>query len=176
MHQPADRKPVAAPAPGPPPGGTTSVTIGVYASYPEAERAVDHLSDQRFPVEHTAIVGRGPTSFEQVTGRLTGWSATGRSALAAAVPGALAGWVFGVFDWMNPVIPAFSLALYGAVFGALVGGAFGFVVHTMSGGQRDFTSVPGMRAESYAVEVAADHADRAARLLEEPGAPGRGAA
>ena len=33
-------------------------TVAVYDSYGEAERAVDHLSDSGFPVEHVSIVGR----------------------------------------------------------------------------------------------------------------------
>ena len=35
------------------------VVVGSYETYAEAERAVDHLSDNRFPVERAAIVGRG---------------------------------------------------------------------------------------------------------------------
>ncbi len=41
----------------------------------EAERAVDRLSDQGFPVERSAIVGLGLRSVEQVTGRMTAGSA-----------------------------------------------------------------------------------------------------
>ena len=33
------------------------VNVATYATYPEAQRAVDYLSDQKFPVERTAIVG-----------------------------------------------------------------------------------------------------------------------
>lgn len=32
-------------------------TIASYTTYQEAERAVDHLSDQGFPVERVAIIG-----------------------------------------------------------------------------------------------------------------------
>lgn len=44
----------------------------VVASYPtcvDAERAVDYLSDQRFPVQRTAMVGRGPPVRATGTGR-----------------------------------------------------------------------------------------------------------
>jgi uncharacterized membrane protein len=98
------------------------VTVASYRSYAEAERAVDYLSDQRFPVQRAAIVGRGLSSFEQITGRLTMWRAAGQSAVSGAVLGALFGWLFGVFDWVNPVISGLLLALYGAIFGAVAGG------------------------------------------------------
>ncbi|HEX5740003.1 MAG TPA: general stress protein, partial [Pilimelia sp.] len=78
--------------------------VASYASYAEAERAVDHLSDREFPVERAAIVGRGLTSFEKVTGRLTSWGAAGQGALSGAVIGALFGWLFGLLNWVDPVI------------------------------------------------------------------------
>lgn len=40
-------------------------------------------------------------------------------------------------------------------------------MHLASGGRRDFSSVGGMRASRYEVQVEATHADEAARLLEE---------
>ncbi|MDU0288991.1 general stress protein [Saccharothrix longispora] len=42
---------------GRPSGG--QVVVGSCGTYAEAERAVDHLSDNRFPVERTTITGRG---------------------------------------------------------------------------------------------------------------------
>src|SRR5919106_5208895 len=45
--------------------------IATYPSYEEAERAVDRLSDQKFPVERIAIIGTGLRSVEQVLGRVT---------------------------------------------------------------------------------------------------------
>ncbi|MBP2335878.1 general stress protein [Saccharothrix coeruleofusca] len=156
------------------PAATGQVVVASYQTYAEAERAVDHLSDQRFPVERTAIVGRGLSSFEQVTGRLTTWRAAAQSALSGALLGALFGWLFGLFDWINPLISGLLLALYGAVFGAILGALFGLIGHAMTGGRRDFSSVAGMRADSYDVLVDTDHAARAAQLLDAPGAPGRG--
>jgi hypothetical protein len=68
----------------PPPSGARR-TIATYASYQEAEQAVDLLSDERFPVNRVAIVGTGLRSVEQVVGRVT----TGRAALTGAGQGAL---------------------------------------------------------------------------------------
>ena len=59
--------------------GAPHRTIATFDDYAEAQRAVDHLSDQGFPVERTAIVGHGLRYVEQVAGRIT----TGRAALLA---------------------------------------------------------------------------------------------
>ena len=67
-------------------------TVATYDNYADAERAVDHLSDQGFPVEKVAIVGTGLKTVEQVAGRLT----TGRAALLGAGHGAMRGQVFGL--------------------------------------------------------------------------------
>ena len=94
--------------------------------------------------------------------------------MSGAVLGALFGWLFGLFDWVNPLIAGLLLALYGAIFGAVLGGLLGLLAHAMTGGRRDFSSVAGMRADSYDVLVDAEVADGAAQLLEAAGAPGRG--
>jgi hypothetical protein len=63
--------------------------IARYATYLEAQRAVDYLSDNQFPVQHVTIVGTGLRMVERVTGRLT----YARVAVAGAASGA---W-FGLF-------------------------------------------------------------------------------
>jgi hypothetical protein len=149
-------------------------TVASYATYAEAERAVDFLADRRFPVERTAIVGRGLQSVERVTGRLTTWRAAGRAALTGAVVGALFGWLFGLFDLVNPLVAGALLALYGAVFGAVVGGLLGLLGHALTGGRRDFSSVSGLRALTYDILADADVAPAAIEGLQAPGGPGRG--
>ncbi|MFT7834727.1 glycine zipper family protein [Saccharothrix sp. BKS2] len=147
------------------------VVLGSYREYADAERVVDRLSDAGFPVEHTAIVGRGLNSVEQVTGRLTTLGAAGRSALSGAVLGALFGWIFGLFNWVDPVISGLLLAFYGLLFGAALGAVLGLVGHSLTGGRRDFSSISAMRADSYEVLVSAHLADEAARLLGAAPAP-----
>ena len=61
----ARRGPVALPTP---PKGWP---IGSYPTYAEAQKAVDFLSDQQFPVQHVTIVGVDLMQVERVTGRLT---------------------------------------------------------------------------------------------------------
>jgi hypothetical protein len=93
----------------------------------------------------------------------------GRAALTGAVNGAvigfLIGWLFGVFNWFDPVVSAFWLAIDGLWFGALVGALLGLLLHALSGGRRDFSAVGGMRANRYEVVVEESVADEAARLL-----------
>ncbi|MDT5230688.1 MAG: hypothetical protein QOI39_1188, partial [Mycobacterium sp.] len=45
--------------------------VGSYPTYAEAQRAVDYLSDQQFPVQQVTIVGVDLMQVERVTGRLT---------------------------------------------------------------------------------------------------------
>ena len=55
--------------------------VASFERYEEAQRAVDYLSDEKFPVERVAIVGEGLRLVEQVTGRLTWWRATVKGVL-----------------------------------------------------------------------------------------------
>jgi hypothetical protein len=52
-------------------GATSNATVAQYRTYTEAQDAVDYLSESRFPVHEVTIVGRGLTSVERVTGRMT---------------------------------------------------------------------------------------------------------
>src|SRR6201986_5644463 len=45
--------------------------VGSYPTYAEAQRAVDYLSEQEFPVQQVTIVGVDLMQVERVTGRLT---------------------------------------------------------------------------------------------------------
>ncbi len=141
-------------------------TVASYRTYAEAQRAIDYLSDQKFPVERTAIVGEGISLVEQVTGRLT----YGRAALNGALTGGLAGlflgYLFGLFNWIAPIISALTLAFYGLIFGAIMGAVFGLLIYALSGGRRDFTSVSGVQAERYNILVDDQVAEEAARLLQ----------
>ena len=141
-------------------------TIASFAEYAQAQRAVDHLSDRSFPVEHLSIVGEELRTVEQVTGRLT----TGRAALAGAgsgaVFGAFLGFILGLFT-VAPLVSGLALALYGLLIGAVLGAVMGAVGHAALGGRRDFSSVRGMTAGRYDVVCDAEHAGRAAQLLAE---------
>ena len=137
--------------------------VGAYDTYAEAQRAVDYLSDQGFPVQHVAIVGSDLRMVENVLGRLT----RGRAAAAGAASGA---W-FGLFVGLVLALVAdqkastagivLSTVLYGVAFGAI----FGFVSHALSGGKRDFTSRSKIVASSYEIRCVWAEADRAREVL-----------
>jgi hypothetical protein len=134
-------------------------------SYSEAERTVDYLSDRGFPVERVAIVGHDVKMVEQVVGRLNYGGAALRGAGSGAVVGALVGWIFGLFNWVEPLIASLTLAAYGLIFGAVVGAIFGLIFHAMQGGRRDFAALRVMLPSRYEVLVDEEVAGEAIRLL-----------
>ncbi len=139
-------------------------SVGTYESYPEAQRAVDLLSDRGFPVARVAIVGRGLRFEEQVLGRET----VGSAALRGAGGGALIGGLFGIFLWAISAndVGAGWIILYGLIWGAIVGAILGAIFQAASGGQRDFRSASRMTADHYDVMVDVEVADEASSLLD----------
>jgi hypothetical protein len=69
------------------------------------------------------------------------------------------------------MVSAFTLAIYGFVGGAIVGAILGALFNAMSAGRRDFSSVTGVQAPRYIVNVDDEMALAATRLLEEMGRP-----
>jgi hypothetical protein len=141
--------------------GRTAVTLREFDTYDEAQQLVDRLSDAGFPVEQVRIVGSGLRSVEQVTGRLT----KGRSAAGGAFTGAWFGLLIGLLFAVFVVGPfGLGVMLSSVIFGALWGAVFGFVAHWATRGRRDFSSVRGLEAERYEVQVDAGHEEEAARV------------
>ena len=147
-------------------------TIASYGTYAEAEAAVEYLADRGFPVERIAIVGRDVELVEQVTGRLTYPTAAAHGAAAGALPGALIGWIFGLLDWVDPLTTGLLLAIYGLIFGAVVGGLLNMAVYAMQRGRRDFASTRAMQPSRYELLADAEVADQAVRELEARGRVG----
>jgi hypothetical protein len=146
-------------------------TVASYSSYGDAERAVDYLSDEGFDVSRVAIVGRDLRYVEQVMGRMTYGKAAIRGAMTGALVGVLIGWLFGIFDWFDPIVQAFWLALDGLWFGALVGAIASLLGHALSGGRRDFSSIGVTTAGRYEILVDSEAAEQAARLLADQNVP-----
>src|SRR3954463_15587753 len=89
--------------------------IGSYPTYAEAQRAVDHLSDQEFPVQQVTIVGVDLMQVERVTGRLTWPKVLGGGVITGAWLGLFIGLVLGIFSPNN---------MYGVLITGLVAGVF----------------------------------------------------
>lgn len=145
--------------------------IAAYETYLEAQKAVDHLSDKEFPVQHVTIVGTDLRMVERVTGRLT----YSRVALAGLATGAWFGLFVGLLLSLfaagdGAVLPIFPAVGIGAAFGIL----FSVISYSLTGGKRDFTSSSQIVASTYAVLCEPEHAHRARTTLTEPDAPGLG--
>jgi heat induced stress protein YflT len=137
--------------------------IGSYETYEQAQRAVDYLADNSFPVQDVTIVGLEPMLVERVQARLT-W---GRVLRAGAVSG---GW-FGLFVGLLLTIftPAAGIAplLLGLTFGVLFGLASSAVSYRATGGRRDFTSQSQLVARRYDVLSHPRNAELGRQLLAE---------
>ncbi len=154
------------------PGPTTPLrlefpqSLAVYDDYAQAQKTVDFLSDEHFPVENCMIVGTDLKRIERITGRLT----TGRVALAGAASGAWFGLFIGVvltlFTDESPVATILSTVLFGTLF-FLIWSLLGYA---MTRGQRDFQSVTQVVATRYEVLVEHKVAGQARELLA--GLPG----
>jgi hypothetical protein len=138
--------------------------VASYASYAEAERAVDYLSDASFPVQYTDIIGRDLRLVERVTGRMTNMSAAAAGAGTGAWIGLFIGLLVGLFT-LGPVW--LGLILGGLLIGALWGAVFGFVAHWAMRGRRDFASARGLVAGSFDLAVVDSQAERARQLLSQ---------
>ncbi len=143
--------------------GTERATIAVasYPDYARAQRAVDYLSDNGFPVDRVRIVGSDLRLVEQVHGRMT----TGRAALAGAGTGAWFGLLIGILLGAFAVGAWWRVLLFAVVAGAVWGAVFGALAHASTRGQRDFTSTPALQADHYTITVDAEVADRAREML-----------
>jgi hypothetical protein len=153
----------AMPAADPAAGVTAAPTVSVatYPDYALAQRAVDYLSDNHFPVQKTSIIGTDLRLVENVLGRMT----TVRAALAGAASGAWFGLFIGLFLGIFSDSNWFGLIFLGLLIGAAWGAIFGAIAQAMTGGRRDFTSRSSLQAGQYAVVVEADAADEARQLL-----------
>ncbi|MFB9336598.1 general stress protein [Actinoplanes octamycinicus] len=138
-----------------------AVVVGSYPEYAQAQKAVDYLSDNKFPVERTSIVGTDLRLVETVLGRLT----TARAAAAGAASGAWFGLFIGVLFGLFSDSNWFSVILTTVIIGAIWGAIFGAIAHAATGGRRDFTSRSSLQAAQYAVLADAEVADEARTLL-----------
>lgn len=143
-------------------------SLGTYDDYSEAQKVVDFLSDEEFPVENCMIVGTELKQVERVTGRLTYGRAAAAGAASGAWFGLLIGLIFGLFAEQG----AWLTAVLGAVLiGLLFGLVWGLIGYAFTGGRRDFTSVTQVVATKYEVLVEHKHMMRARELLQKM--PGR---
>jgi len=134
--------------------------IGSYPTYAEAQKAVDYLSDQQFPVQEVTIVGVDLMQVERVTGRLTWPKVLGGGVLTGAWLGIFVGLVLGFFS-PNP----WSSLLIGLISGIFFGLITSAVPYAMARGTRDFSSTMQLVAGRYDVLCDPHNAEKARDML-----------
>lgn len=136
-------------------------TIASYATYVEAQRAVDFLSDNHFEVRAVTIVGVDLRMVERVTGRLT----YARVAVAGLASGAWFGAMIGI---LLSFATSSTVSWLAAVpLGAAFGMAFGLISYSLTGGRRDFSSTSQIVANEYRVLCLTEQAGQAIQLLRQ---------
>ncbi|AEF41779.1 general stress protein [Hoyosella subflava] len=138
----------------------TGWPIGAYPTYAEAQRAVDYLSDQQFPVQDVTIVGVDLMQVERVTGRLNWPRVIGGAVVTGAWIGVFIGLLIGIFtgQLLEPLVT-------GIFFGVLFWVVMQAVQYAASRGQRDFQSTMQLVAGRYDVLCNPANAERGRDLL-----------
>jgi hypothetical protein len=141
-------------------------TVARFDDYASAQRAVDRLSDEGFPVEKLDIVGSDVRLIERVTGRLTTARSSSTGALSGLWIGLLIGLFLGLFtdghNWLGVIAVAAGL-------GALWGAVLGFAAHAAKRGQRDFRSVRALAAGHFDLIAREGTVDKARLILTDAG-------
>lgn len=140
----------------------TGWPVGSYDKYEEAQRAVDYLADNHFPVEEVTIVGVDLMLVERVTGRLSWGRVLGTGAASGAWFGLFVGLLLSFFDTQGgPIYPI----LVGLVAGVLFGLIFAVAGYTSTRGRRDFQSASQLVAGRYDVLAQPRNAEKARDLI-----------
>ncbi len=137
-------------------------SLGVYDNYADAQKAVDYLSDNEFPVQNCLIVGTELRQVERVTGRLTHSRVAMAGAASGAWLGLMVGLLVGLFstdgNWLSTVVTGAAIGIAFGITWALIG-------YAATRGQRDFSSVQKVVATKYEVLVEHKHLAGAQELL-----------
>jgi hypothetical protein len=138
------------------------LSLGVYEKYEQAQKAVDFLSDNEFPVQNCLIVGTDLKQIERVTGRLTYGKVISGGLLSGIWMGLFVGLVVSLFsDGSSFIAIILGTMLFGAIFGLV----FALAGYAATQGRRDFTSVTQVVATRYEVLVEHKFAEQGRQLL-----------
>lgn len=140
----------------------TGWPVGSYATYEEAQRAVDFLADNEFTVQDVTIVGVDLMMVERVLTRLTWGRVIASSAASGAWFGLFVGILLSIFNSQGTVLVPI---LVGLVIGVLFGILFGVAQYASTRGRRDFASASQLVARQYDVLCKPATAEKARDLL-----------
>lgn len=127
-------------------------SLGTFEKYDQAQKAVDFLADQRFPVENLAIVGTDLKLVERVTGRKHWGSVIRQSVMTGISTGLLVGILLALFAQPGQFLQMLAVAL---VIAIVINVLFGALTYGLSGGKRDFNSVRTTIPNRY--EILCEH-------------------
>jgi hypothetical protein len=142
-------------------------SLAVYDDYASAQKSVDYLSDNKFPVEQMMIVGTDLKRIERITGRLT----TGKVAVGGLLSGLWLGLFVGLLLGLFTTSGWFGILIGAMLFGAAFGVIWALIGYSFTRGQRDFSSVTQVVATRYEVLVEHRSEQQAREMLANlPGA------
>ncbi len=134
--------------------------VGSYPTYAEAQKAVDYLSDNQFPVQQVTIVGVDLMQVERVIGRLTWPKVLGGGVLTGAWLGVFIGLVLGLLTGNTG-----QALVTGVIAGIFFGLVTSAIPYAMSKGTRDFSSTMQLVAGRYDVLCDPQNAEQARDML-----------
>jgi hypothetical protein len=140
----------------------TGWPVGSYATYEEAQRAVDYLADKEFPVQDVTIVGVDLMLVERVLTRLTWGRVIVSGAASGAWFGLFVGFLLALFNSQGTVLVPI---LVGLATGVLFGVVFAVAQYASTRGRRDFASASQLVARQYDVLCRPNTAEKARDLL-----------
>jgi len=140
----------------------TGWPIGSYATYEEAQRAVDHLADNDFVVGDVTIVGIDLMLVERVVGKLSWGRVLGTGAGSGAWFGMVIGLLLGLFGSQQL---DYTPVAVGVVAGAVFGIAFASLSYATARRYRDFTSTSQLVAGRYDVLCQPRNAEQGRDML-----------
>ena len=135
--------------------------LGRYNTYLDAQKVVDYLADNDFPVSNITIVGNDLKSVERVTAKLSYPKVAAAGAAQGAMFGVFVGLVLTIF---SPGSNAVAQILSSVGIGMAIWMLVGIASYSFRRGKRDFASQSQVLATSYDVVVAFSHA-HAARAM-----------
>jgi hypothetical protein len=136
--------------------------IASYDNYLEAQRAVDYLADNEFPVQEVTIVGVDLMLVERVTGRLTWSRVLGTGAASGGWFGLFVGLLLSMLSAESGLLKPILVAL---PIGILFGVVFAAVGYASTRGRRDFQSASQLVAGRYDVLCQPRNAEQARNLV-----------
>lgn len=135
--------------------------VGSYPTYAEAQRAVDYLADNQFPVENVTIVGVDLMQVERVLYRLTWAKVIGGGMVSGAWLGLFFGLLLSLFSSGGAVGPLIVGLVGGVIFGVISTS----IPYAATRGQRDFASTMQLVASRYDVLCEPKAAEQARDML-----------